>query len=54
MMIKNGWICRDNRVYNRMMHNYIEKLSNYSESDKRLAFFSYIAGGFGANIDKQI
>ncbi len=43
-----------NDHYNRMVHNYIEKLSNYSESDKRLAFFSYIAGGFGANIDKQI
>ena len=28
-----------NDHYNRMVHNYIEKLSNYSESDKRLAFF---------------
>ncbi len=34
-----------------MLHNYIE---NYSRSDKPLAFFSYIAGGFGNNIDKQI
>ncbi len=43
-----------NDHYNRMVHNYIENLANYSESDKRLAFFSYIAGGFGTNIDKQI
>ena len=32
----------------------IENLSNYSDSPDRLAFFSYIAGGFGKNIDKQI
>ena len=43
-----------NDHYNRMVHNYIENLSNYSDSLERLAFFSYIAGGFGKNIDKQI
>lgn len=43
-----------NDHYNRMVHNYIENVENYSRSDKPLAFFSYIAGGFGNNIDKQI
>ena len=43
-----------NDHYNRMVHNYIKKLENYSDSKHRLAFFSYIAGGFGKNIDKQI
>ena len=43
-----------NDHYNRMVHNYIENLANYSDSADRLAFFSYIAGGFGKNIDKQI
>lgn len=43
-----------NDHYNRMVHNYIENLANYSDSENRLAFFSYIAGGFGNNIDKQI
>ena len=43
-----------NDHYNRMVHNYIENLSNYSDSPDRLAFFSYIAGGFGKNINKQI
>lgn len=40
--------------HNRMVHNYIAKLSNYSSCDYPLAFFSYISGGFGPNIDKQI
>ncbi len=43
-----------NDHYNRMVHNYIENLENYSGSADRLAFFSYIAGGFGKNIDRQI
>nr|WP_330387943.1 restriction endonuclease FokI C-terminal domain-containing protein [Anaerobium acetethylicum] len=43
-----------NDHYNRMVHNYIENLANYSESNNNLAFFSYIAGGFGSNIDGQI
>lgn len=45
-------ISNDHR--NRMIHNYIENLNNYSNSNKELAFFSYIAGGFGKNFDSQI
>ena len=40
--------------HNRMVHNYIEKLSNYSNSSLPLAFFTYISGGFCDKIDKQI
>lgn len=43
-----------NDHHNRMVYNYIGGLANYSEGKERLAFFSYIAGGFGKNIDKQI
>lgn len=43
-----------NDHYNRMVHNYIENLGHYSHSEKDLVFFSYIAGGFGNSIDKQI
>lgn len=43
-----------NDHYNRMVHNYIENVSRYSHSEKALAFFSYIAGGFGSSIDTQI
>lgn len=43
-----------NDHYNRMVHNYIGNIGNYSDSQSRLAFFSYIAGGFGNNINKQI
>lgn len=43
-----------NDHHNRMVHNYIEHLSNYGEQGKPLAFFLYIAGGFGTNIDNQI
>lgn len=43
-----------NDHYNRMVHNYIGNFQKYSESDKPLAFFSYIAGGFGSNIDTQL
>ena len=37
-----------------MVHNYIKNLERYSNSDVPLAFFSYIAGGFGKNINSQI
>ena len=37
-----------------MVHNYIGNLKRYSSSELPLAFFSYIAGGFGSNIDSQI
>jgi hypothetical protein len=40
--------------HNRMVHNYIEKIKNYSDSDYPIGFFSYIAGGFISTIDKQI
>ena len=45
-------ISNDHR--NRMVHNYIGCLSNYSSDKKPLAFFSYIAGGFGSNINNQL
>ena len=44
----------NNDHYNRMVYNYIGNMRNYSQLDKPLAFFSYIAGGFGRNIDKQL
>lgn len=44
----------NNDHHNRMVHNYIENVSRYSNSKKELAFFAYIAGGFGSHIDGQI
>lgn len=43
-----------NDHHNRMVHNYIKNLSSYSNSEYQLAFFAYIAGGFGSNIDSQL
>lgn len=43
-----------NDHHNRMVHNYIGNLNRYSNSSAQLAFFSYIAGGFGKNINSQI
>ena len=43
-----------NDHHNRMVHNYIRNLSNYGSAEVPLAFFSYIAGGFGTNINSQI
>lgn len=43
-----------NDHHNRMVHNYIEGFHNYCDSDKPLSFFSYIAGGFGTNINGQL
>ncbi len=40
--------------HNRMVHNYIEKIGNYSDSDYPIGFFSYIAGGFISTFDKQV
>ena len=37
-----------------MVHNYLGSIANYGRSDIPVAFFSYIAGGFGKNIDSQI
>lgn len=45
-------ISNDHR--NRMVHNYIGSLQNYYDGVLPLAFFSYIAGGFGKNINAQI
>ena len=45
-------ISNDHR--NRMIHNYIYGINNYSDSKVPLAFFTYIAGGFGSNIDSQL
>ena len=40
--------------HNRMVHNYIENISKYSEYSQPIGFFAYIAGGFGNQIDRQI
>lgn len=41
----------ENDHKNRMIHNYIR---TYTSQDYPLAFFSYIAGGFGRNFDSQL
>lgn len=43
-----------NDHHNRMVYNYIRNLSNYYDGTYPMAFFSYIAGGFGKNINVQI
>ena len=40
--------------HNRMVHNYIENIRNYSDCEYPIGFFTYIAGGFINTIDKQI
>jgi len=45
-------ISNDHR--NRMITNYISGLQTYYNGSLPLSFFSYIAGGFGTNIDAQI
>lgn len=40
--------------HNRMVHNYIHNIRNYSTYDLPIGFFSYVAGGFINTIDKQI
>ncbi len=40
--------------HNRMVHNYLGKVGNYSECTYPIGFFLYIAGGFTSTIDKQI
>ena len=39
---------------NRMIRNYIGNISSFSDFKHPIGFFSYIAGGFGNQIDKQI
>jgi dsDNA-binding SOS-regulon protein len=43
-----------NDHHNRMVHNYIGSLRNYYDGSLPLVFFSYIAGGFGKNINAQL
>ena len=43
-----------NDHHNRMVHNYIENLSHYSSRSYPLAFFAYIAGGFGKTFSPQV
>ena len=61
----DGWCgIIDNKAYsrytisndhrNRMVYNYISGLNSYYHGSLPLAFFTYIAGGFGKNIDVQI
>lgn len=40
--------------HNRMVHNYIEHIANYSKSGYPIGFFAYIAGGLISTIDSQI
>lgn len=40
--------------HNRMVHNYIERIHSYSKSDLPIGFFTYVAGGFIRNINRQI
>ena len=44
----------NNDHHNRMVHNYLSNIDRYSEFDYPMAFFTYIAGGFGTNIDNQL
>ena len=39
---------------NRMIYSYIRGFDEYYRGDNKLSFFSYIAGGFGKNIDVQL
>lgn len=43
-----------NDHHNRMVHNYIRNIGSYYTGGLPLAFFTYIAGGFGSNINSQI
>ena len=43
-----------NDHYNRMVTNYINGLSRYSNPNIPLAFFSYIAGGFNSHIEDRL
>lgn len=40
--------------HNRMVHNYLEHITNYSDSRYPIGFFTYIAGGFISTFDKQV
>ena len=40
--------------HNRMVHNYIERIGNYSQCKYPIGFFTYIEGGLISTIDSQI
>ena len=40
--------------HNRMVYNYIKKISNYSSCKYPIGYFAYIAGGFINSFDRQI
>lgn len=44
----------NNDHHNRMVQNYLGNVERYYPDGYPIAFFSYIAGGFGKNIDTQI
>lgn len=44
----------NNDHHNRMVHNYLTNVGRYSNTQYPMAFFSYIAGGFGSKIDEQL
>ena len=43
-----------NDHHNRMVHNYLANYERYSDYEYPMAFYTYIAGGFGVSIEKQI
>lgn len=43
-----------NDHFNRMVHNYVPALSDYSDSLSPLAFFLFIAGGFSNSFEAQL
>lgn len=43
-----------NDHHNRMVHNYLANSGRYSRKTAPMAFFTYIAGGFGNNINSQL
>ena len=43
-----------NDHFNRMVTNYIQNMDHYYSGEEPLAFFSYIAGGFGSGITRQL
>lgn len=40
--------------HNRMVHNYLENINNYSDYGLPIGFFTYISGGFVSNFDAQL
>ena len=40
--------------HNRMVHNYLGNISNYSQENLPIGFFTYISGGFTSHFDQQI